>query len=101
MLAAVPWRPPQRPFVEWDRGRTVPELRFPGKGPYHVLDLGLAPGAVEATYATVPHGEAHGSVDAREDPGQLPLAPDQHDAPDARGSPRNALGDTDELHAVI
>src|ERR687893_545795 len=101
MLGAVLSGPPQRPLVEWDRGRTVPELRCLGKGPYHVLDVGLAPGAVETTYATVPHGKAHGSVDAREDPGQLPLAPDQHDAPDARGPPRNALGNTDELHAIF
>ena len=89
------------PLVQRNRGCLVSELRFLDKRPYDLLYLRLASGPMQAAHAAGPKREIQGSVDAYEDPGKLGLAPHEHDPSHARGSPGEALGYTDELHAVL
>src|SRR5215216_686539 len=89
------------PLVQRNRGCPVSELRFLDKRPYNLLYLRLASGPMQAAHAAGPEREIQGSVDAYEDPGKLGLAPHEHDPSHARGSPGEALGYADELHAVL
>src|SRR5688500_10226844 len=88
-------------LVEWYWSDTVAERGLCGEGFDRLVDPGLAAGGMQAANALPPEGEAHGAVDALQDPRQLLLALDEHDAADARRPPRDPLRDADDLHPAL
>ena len=81
-------------FIERDADGAVAELRLCVESADGLPHPCLVPGAPEAADALGPEGEAHGPVDALQDPSQLVFALDEDDAADARRPPRDALPTT-------
>src|SRR3712207_2663379 len=88
-------------FTQRDADGSVAELRLCGESLDGLPHPGLTTGAPEAADALGSEGEAHGAVDALQDPGQLVFARDEDYAADARRPPRDALRDADHLHPAL
>jgi hypothetical protein len=81
----------ERALVEQGAGGAVAERRFRGEDLDDLLDPGGDTGALEATDALRPEGEAHRAVDELEVSRQLILPRDEYNAADARRPPRCAI----------